>query len=283
MPSQYSIQLDEFEGPLDLLLYLIRVHEIDIFKIDIYKLTKQYLEFLRHAEFSDLNDAAAFIEMAAILIEIKTNQLLPQNRKESDAENDSDPEDPGELLRKRLIEYDRFQKAAKYFELSLANYAETFHSHEWDRLTPKYEHVEAPMKGVPASLILLFEQMMRDLAERNFVKVEAKFHKITLEDTIEAFTLYIDTVEFLLFQGMYEKFKTRYDFVVHVLAVLELCKTGLLATHQERLMGPLWVYLKQSQSKQLPFLARAGAVAHTDSTDSSEEASEVQSIPAISP
>jgi len=77
MTTQYYLKLEQFEGPLDLLLHLIRVNEIDIFNIDIFKLTQQYLAYLRILRYDDLADADGFIEVAATLIGIKTKLLLP--------------------------------------------------------------------------------------------------------------------------------------------------------------------------------------------------------------
>lgn len=257
MASEYFIKLDQFEGPLDLLLYLIRVHEIDIFKIDIFLLTTQYLNFLRVAEFDDLTDASAFIAMAATLIEIKTRQMLPNESRET-SEDGVDEEDPARSLQQRLIEYDRFRKAADFFEYSPQMGVQIQSNHEWQRLAPKYEHIEAPIKGETASLVMMYEQMLKDLVERKPGKVEAKMHRITLEETIELMCTYMEQVQFLLFQGMYSKFKTRYDFVVHILAVLELCKSGLLSTYQDKLMGPLWVYLRTCELEKMPFFRDGG-------------------------
>ncbi|MBP9708060.1 MAG: segregation/condensation protein A [Oligoflexales bacterium] len=252
MTSEYFVKIDQFEGPLDLLLYLIRVHEIDIFKIDIFKLTTQYLNYLRVAEFDDLTDASAFIEMAATLIELKTRQMLPHHQPEKLIGEDGE-EDPARSLQERLLEYDRFRKAAEFFEYSPQMGVQIQTNQEWLRLAPDFEHVEAPLRSETASLVVMYEQLLKAMVERKPGKVEAKMHRITVEETIDLLCQYMDQVQFILFQGMYNKFKTRYDFVVHILAILELCKSGLLNTYQDKLTGPLWVYLRSSELEKLPF------------------------------
>ena len=84
MVANYFVRLRSFEGPLDLLLHLIKVNELNIFDIDLTALTTQYLEYLRLIEFRDIKDAAAFLEMASSLIEIKSFQLLPIEEKNKD-------------------------------------------------------------------------------------------------------------------------------------------------------------------------------------------------------
>lgn len=263
MASEYFVKLDQFEGPLDLLLYLIRVHEIDIFQIDTFLLTTQYLNYLRVAEFDDLTDASAFIAMAATLIEIKTRQMLPNADKKEDDDDGLDDDDPAKSLQARLIEYDRFRKAADFFQYSPQMGVQIQTNSEWERLAPKFEHVEAPLKSETTSLVIMYEQMLKDLVDRKPGRVESKLHRITQQETIELMCKYMEQVQFLLFQGMYSKFKERYEFVVHILAILELCKSGLLSTYQEKLMGPLWVYLRQSNVEELPFYKPA----HTQSAD----------------
>ena len=109
MAEKYFLKLDHFEGPLDLLLYLVKSHELDIFDIDLFVLTSQYLDFLRVVEFKNLQEASTFIEMAASLIEIKSRLLLPLNEQSKTEEELSEEENP-ENIRQRLITYDLFKK-----------------------------------------------------------------------------------------------------------------------------------------------------------------------------
>ncbi|MDB4349938.1 segregation/condensation protein A, partial [Omnitrophica bacterium] len=104
----YKIKLEVFEGPLDLLLHLIKKDEIDIYDIPIAKIAEQYLEYLEFMKLLDLNIAGEFLVMAATLIHIKSKMLLPQPELEAEAPE----EDPREELVKRLLEYKKFKEAA---------------------------------------------------------------------------------------------------------------------------------------------------------------------------
>ena len=261
MNSNYQLKLNQFEGPLDLLLHLIKVNEIDIFNIDIFRLTTQYLEYLRLIKFDDLGDAGEFLEMAATLIEIKSRMLLPRDEKK--AEDLLGEEDPRRSLQERLLEYEKFKQAAE--ELSVRpHYGIAIQtSQEWRRLEPLYEDIEGPLIGDPASLVILYEQMLRSLATRKPpVRVEAKTHMVTVEQKIEELGRLLETVNFALFQGFYKRFQSRYELVVYILAVLELSKWGKLKTYQQELNGPLWIYRSTFDEGLLP-AAREGRAMNT--------------------
>jgi len=105
----YKVKLEVFEGPLDLLLYLIKKEEIDIYDIPIAKITDQYLEYLELMKLLDLNIAGEFLVMAATLIHIKSRMLLPPDQLEGEEKEEEDPR--AELVR-RLLEYKKFKEAA---------------------------------------------------------------------------------------------------------------------------------------------------------------------------
>lgn len=258
MNHEYFVKLDQFEGPLDLLLHLIRVHEIDIFDIDVFLLTTEYMAYLRVLKFDDLADAGAFIEMAASLIEIKSRMLLPQDEAGADGEMAED--DPRRSLQQRLIEYDMFKRIADHFGALPQLGVEILTSHEYDRLAPYYADIEAPLTGDNAGLVMLYEQMIREFAERKPLRVEAKTHMVSVEQTIEKMEKYLDTVRYALFQGFYHEFTSRYELVVHILALLELSKAHKVKVYQEEMMGPLWVYRADMDESALPIPALATPV-----------------------
>lgn len=251
MASNYFLKLDQFEGPLDLLIHLIKVNEIDIFNIDVLLLTEQYLAYLRLLKFDDLGDAGEFLEMAATLIEIKTWMLLPHDTaKAGDEEGENDPR---KSLQDRLIEYERFRSAAEHLSAIPQLGEQICTNHEWHRLSPLYEDVEAPLEGDPASLVVMYEQMLKEFAERKPVaKVEATTHMVSVEEKIEEMQRLLDTLKFVLFQGFYEKFSSRYEFVVYILAMLELTKWGKIRIHQEQINGPIWMHRSDFDASLLP-------------------------------
>lgn len=260
MSSEYFVKLDRFEGPLDLLLHLIRVHEIDIFAIDILRLATEYLSYLRLVRYDDLAEAGEFIAMGAQLIEIKSRSLLPSEDRKV-LNEDGIEEDPVKTLQDRLLQYEMIRRAADWFSQMPQMGVEIQTGHEHERLAEVFKDVETPLEGDPARLIVMYEQMMCDLADRKANKIEATTHSITLEQTIERLSEYIDTVRYGMFQGLYNKFRSRYDMVVHFMAILELSKQGKTKILQQDMMGPLWVYRADLDETFLP-LATATMEAH---------------------
>jgi segregation and condensation protein A len=252
MALSYFLKLDKFEGPLDLLLHLIKVNEIDIFNIDIFLLTEQYLKYLRLMHFSDLADTGEFLEMAATLIEIKSRMLIPkEDQKGQDGALDDD--DPRKSLQDRLIEYERIRLAAEFLSQMPQMGVQIQTNNEWERLEPLYDDIEAPLTGDPVSLAFLYEQMLKNLDERKPpAKVEAITHKVTVEETILKLKRLLTTVKFALFQGFYKNFTSRYELVVNFLAVLELVKWGEVRVYQQDLNGPIWVHKSDYDEGLLP-------------------------------
>ena len=107
-PEALSVFLEAFEGPLDLLLYLIRKHSLDILDIPMAELTRQYMEYVEAMRTTQLELAAEYLLMAALMIEIKSRMLLPRPKRE----DENEPEDPRAELVRRLLEYERMKKAA---------------------------------------------------------------------------------------------------------------------------------------------------------------------------
>ena len=243
MATGYFLKLNRFEGPLDLLLYLIKLNEMDIFEVNLAELAQQYLSYLRLMQFSDLKDASAFLVMGATLCEIKTRRLLPDfGKKEGEeAENEIDLE---AQLKERLIEYQKFRDIGELFA-SLDKQTEATYSPlgEWERLENEYGDRVAPLIGDPAVLVVLYEQMLSALVERKPVKVKTNKELITLERVIEKMLDFLKQCEVFLFQSMYPKIQNRYELIAHVMALLEILKQmSDLRCYQEEQCGPLWIY-----------------------------------------
>jgi segregation and condensation protein A len=250
MATGYFLKLDQFEGPLDLLLHLIKVNEIDIFNIDVFLLTNQYLEFLRLIKFEDLQQAGDFLEMAASLIEIKSRMLLPHDDRRARSEDGDD--DPVRTLQERLVEYERFRAIAEHLSQVPQLGVEIQRNHEWARLAPEYANIEAPLTGDPSTLVVLYEQLLRTLPDRKAVRLEAKTHLISVEEKIEELTQLMDRINFALFQGFYKKFESRYEWVVYIMAMLEMARWKKLKVYQREALGPIWIYKIDLNESDLP-------------------------------
>lgn len=242
MSEKYVLKLDRFEGPLDLLLHLIRVNELSIFEIDLLLITAQYLEYLRIIKFSDIKEAAAFIEMAASLIEIKSRRLIPTN-KDSDKQNEEllGEDDTEEALKNRLMLYDQFRAAGEHFSrlttLNDASYA----CSEPKRLSSFYEDQEKPLEGDHLTLLILYEQMLASLGDKIPSRVSLVKEAIPLDEILKKMNQYIDRLQVLLFEKLYHEIDSRYELVAYILAVLQLVRDRQAKIIQENLLGPLWV------------------------------------------
>ena len=149
--DDYKVSLDVFEGPLDLLLYLIRREELDIYDIPIERITTEYMKFIEDARRLNLDIAGEFIVMAATLMVIKSRMLLPVSRRMTNEDGDEEWVDPRLDLVRQLIEYKKFKDAALRLERMEAFEANSF---DYGGGRPKFEKTAADAKGALANLDL---------------------------------------------------------------------------------------------------------------------------------
>lgn len=226
----YTVKVDVFEGPLDLLLHLIKQNQLDIYDIPIALITEQYLEYIRIMKALDLTIAGEFLVMAATLMYIKSRMLLPAPIEEEEEEG----EDPRAELIQRLVEYKRFKEAAIHLSHQALLGVDVF-------IRPA-EEIEVDTGEIAADLFHLIDAL-RALLEREEVK---DFHEVTLElvtlrermrELYERFQGTKEAVSFFsLFTG-----SSREELIVTFLALLELVKSGMLRAYQREVFGPLWV------------------------------------------
>ena len=168
---QYPVRLDNFEGPLDLLVHLIRRHEIDIWDIPIALVTEQYLEYLELMQELDLDVAGEFLVMAATLIQIKARMLVP--RPEA-AEDEEDAGDPRDALVQRLLEHEQYKAAAE-----LLHERQTERSAQWMRPDSRVadiagEPIEREIEVDLFSLLQAFQSVMARARERRPLELPAE-------------------------------------------------------------------------------------------------------------
>ena len=243
----YFLKLPRFEGPLDLLLHLIKLNELDIFDIDIYALTAQYLDFLRLMHFKNIQEAASFIEMAASLVEMKSKKLLPTNEKDSKQTAEDEEFD----LQERLITYDLFQKVGNAFSQQISHQSYTVSNSEWQRLEPLYEHIEAKTEGDHLTLIILYEQMLSALNEKRPVSIQAQLEKIPMEQVTNTIRNYLKKLEFILLQKTYKNITSRNELVANIIAMLQLVRDQEAKVYQDKPLGPIWLYSHKMEESQL--------------------------------
>ena len=242
MNTAFLVKLEQFEGPLDLLLHLIRVNEIDIFEIDLLFLAGQYFAFLRLVNFRDLAEAGDFLQIAAALVEIKSRRLLPREEEKENEPPLSDQENPQLELRQRLLTLYCIKEATKFFQprhLHGFNY----HNEEWQRLNslPDFQ-VKALPRGDKWTLPVLYEQLLVAVATRRDIVPQAKLQKIKIETIMAEVAERLGHTGFTSFQDFYQRIESRFALVVYFIAMLEMAKSGQLIMHQEEVSGIIWIH-----------------------------------------
>ena len=228
--SDYRIKLQVFEGPLDLLLFLIRKNELDIYDIPIESVTRQYVDALRAMQQLDLDLAGEFFVMAATLMEIKSRMLLPKGQHAIDPNAEEDEMDPRWELVHQLLQYKKFKEAAATLgELAVTR----------QNLMERYvsnlsgDSLERPLKSVGRiELWNAFNTVLRRLAEK-LVVGEIHDEQVTVADQMEWLLRRTQTEKTLVFSKLFDGPITLRRLVATFLAVLELTRLKHLKLRQD--------------------------------------------------
>jgi segregation and condensation protein A len=243
--EEYPIRLMNFEGPLDLLLHLIKKNELNIYDIPISLVTAQYLEYLDLMQELNLEVAGEFLVMAATLIHIKSRMLLPR----PDPSQEDPEEDPREALVRRLLEHQRFKAAAE-----LLHEKEIERSAMWQRPDGRIADVvgEAPEPEIEAdlfSLMAAFRQVLERARSRPRVILPPE--QIPIETRIEQLLARLSETEACGFDELFADVQTRAGMIVTFLALLEMIRLKQVRVYQQGNFGPIRVY-KRARSEGAP-------------------------------
>jgi segregation and condensation protein A len=232
---RYRVKLDIFEGPFDLLLFLIRKNEVDIFNIPIAEITRQFLDYIEIMKILDLDVAGDFIEMAATLMNIKSRMLLPRPPGVSDEEY----EDPRTELVARLLEYKRFKDAALELDTMEDNRRKVFPRRFFNYITREEEKED----DVVLDDVTLFDLMVAfRKALDNMPKVvyhEVKKIEVTVEEQSEYILKKLHDKKVLLFQELMAELKVKIVLIVTFIALLELCRSGKIVVRQSKVFDDI--------------------------------------------
>jgi len=236
-PEALSVFLEAFEGPLDLLLYLIRRHSLDILDIPMAELTRQYMEYVEAMRATQLELAAEYLLMAALLIEIKSRMLLPRPPREDAAE----PEDPRAELVRRLLEYERMKKAA-YAISELPVAGRDFSLVE--------VYIEQVAERLPDVRVADLSEAWRSILARARM---TKHHKIQREQLsvrahMSRILKSLAPGQFVEFSQLFEPERGVPVLVVTFLALLELARELLVDITQQTPFDPIYVKLKSERA-----------------------------------
>jgi segregation and condensation protein A len=228
--SDYRIKLQVFEGPLDLLLFLIRKSELDIYDIPIESVTKQYVEALRAMQQLDLDVAGEFFVMAATLMEIKSRMLLPKGQHAVDPNAEEDEIDPRWELVHQLLQYKKFKEAAAQLS-EMAFVRQNLMERYVSALSG--DPIERPLRPVDRiELWNCFNTVLRRLAEK-LVVGEIHDEQVTVSDQMEWLLQRTVTEKSLVFSKLFTGPETLRRLVATFLAVLELTRLKKLRLRQD--------------------------------------------------
>jgi segregation and condensation protein A len=246
-PEAFPVKLSNFEGPLDLLLHLIKKHELDIHDIPIAVITAQYLAAIAFMQELDLDIAGEFLVMAATLIHIKSKMLLP--RPETAAGVDGDEEDPRDALVRRLLEHQKFKAAA-----GLLHEREQLRAAQWlrpDRAVADIagDDYEPELEVDLFSLMNAFQTVVQRAKLRP--KVLLPPEQLSVDTRIDQLLARLSETEACGFEELFADIDERSGLIVTFLALLEMIRLKLVRVFQSGSFGPIRVY-KRSRPADAP-------------------------------
>jgi segregation and condensation protein A len=227
-----SFKLSEFEGPLDLLLFLIRKNEINIYDIPIAEITEQYLEYLRSAESMDMDDVTEFHAMAALLLLIKSRTLLPV-----EMDIDGDEADPRRELVEKLIEYQKFKKLSDLME-------EKEKDAEW---VIERRRIQRPLPFTDGDLwekvsiwdlLNTFSTLTRNLPGERIIDL---YEEVTVNEKTALIVELLENRGEFLFTDLIVRSGSIMDIVCALLAMLEAVKDRMIMIFQHRMFGDILI------------------------------------------
>jgi segregation and condensation protein A len=232
----YSVHLDTFDGPLDLLLHLIRKNELDICDISIAVITRQYLDYIKLMKELNLEVAGDFLVMAATLLQIKSRMLLPLDEPEVGEEEEGDPR--AELIR-RLMEYQQYKEAGMLIGARALLGREVFVRSCSDPVLAAARNVEGPLEVSLFDLVDAFRVLLERIPAEHFHDVAAA-ETFSIADCINEILSLLQEHDTLQFDDLVREEFTRERVIVTFLALLELCRLKLIRIFQNGHQGSIW-------------------------------------------
>ncbi|MCM8762831.1 MAG: segregation/condensation protein A [Candidatus Omnitrophica bacterium] len=238
----YKIKLEIFEGPLDLLLYLVKRDHLNIYDIPIAQITEQYLQYLELMRLLDLDIAGEFLVMAATLLQIKSKMLLPAEEKPAEEQVD-----PRQELVQRLLEYQKFKEIAETLRQMEEKRQDVFKRPQPDSGIPREKEVY--FEASIFDLITAFSTALKEVPKELFYEVVKD--EFTVEDKIHTILhLLLQTPRILVFE-LFEKAKNKYEIVAIFLAILELIRLKEIKVIQHRHFDPIEII--RNEDNILPY------------------------------
>lgn len=233
----YEVKLEVFEGPLDLLLHLIKKNEINIYDIPIALITQHYLEYIDLMKTLNLDIAGEFLVMAATLMQIKSKMLLPSD----ETAEEEEVEDPRAELVRRLLEYKKYKDAAEELEKREVFWREVFGRSEKPQFEEGQEAEEPLMLDLNLfDLIDAFKKVLERTPKEE--PLELRQEEISVKDKMAIIMARLEGIESLTFDSLFDRDKNRVSLIATFLALLELVRLRLIRIQQIEEFGVIRIF-----------------------------------------
>ena len=245
-----EVKLQVFEGPLDLLLYLIEKNKVDIYDIPIVDITEQYLDYIRQMHREDMNVMSEFLVMAATLIDIKCRMLLPKEVNEDGEEEDPRAELVEKLLEYKMYKYMSYELKDRQLDAGKVWFKEKTMPKEVTEYTPPVDYEQLIGKTSLSSLREVFESVMKR-REDKIDPIRSNFGKIEKDEVdMDAKMVYVQDYIFMQkkcsFRSLLEKQHSKMEIIVTFLVVLELMKVGKIMIEQKEAFNDIYITSKEA-------------------------------------
>ncbi len=246
--EDYKLKLQVFEGPLDLLLHLVKINEMDIYDIKIAEVTRQYLDYIRLMQSLDLEVAGEFIVMAATLVNIKLRSLLPDT-----GEPEEEDEEIGDILTARalmeqLVQYRKFKEAASKLQEEEERQGRMFFR---EVALPQFAGVEDDgLRGDLDKMLVAFSRVLRFVEARGWHMVTEE--EFSVEEKIATIHERIQSEKQVDIENLFQECRSKVEMIVVLLALLELCRQKSVALKQGDPYGPVHIYLRDVRLEEAP-------------------------------
>lgn len=220
----FEVTINDFSGPLDLMLHLIKEKEMDLFDLDIHLLTDQYIQYLKAMEAMHLEIASEYLTELATLIEYKSKRILPKDTSELDVDYEADSKD---MLVKRLLEYQRFKEVIEPLNELFLQRSKQFDKPMQFELHP--ETMDVPLTGSPYDLVKAMQRCLRRAVLANPIKTKLTAKEVSVDDMVVRIKQkYAHTKTMFSFDQVVSDCQTLQEAIVSFLAVLDLIRLNLL-------------------------------------------------------
>lgn len=242
-----KIKVANFEGPFDLLLHLIRKHEMDIYNVEIYKITNQYLKYLDDMKVMDLEVTSEFIVVAATLIEIKSKKLLPKVKEEEESEEDIEKN-----LLEKLIEYKKIKGVSAFFRDRYISAGDVYPKKaEIIEETVSETNNDDIFKNITLlDLYTIYNRLLENYGNKqntaNIIQKKIYVDKYKIEDKMESLLNLFKIKEIMEFDDLVNECECKLEVVVTFLALLELIKIRMVKIYQDDNFGNILVKRRKS-------------------------------------